>query len=720
MATAGATAIASSSIMDHLNPGLLDLALTINNKQLTLDQNAQAKRKLERRVPELDREVADRPTRLAVQNYVGLFFFRLGQKNKAIECWEQTFDEDTNNLNAMQDLCTGYTCLGDGNRLGELRRELKRVQTRLSQNPEEKRIVYARCRAEQAYASLWDLHTGDSWDGEERKTKNVELYKSAIKVAENNLSTEERAEWCHGTARAFKHLSDVYLNVHKIERYLECLEETIKYLDIALTSDNRFCLMEAWCTMGNVFTECPKVDPKSIPLLVQTKYMAEWEEPALCYENALSYDEGNTWVLACYGKLHSSHGRHEEAVKLLDESIQNSKVVYWNAHQFSAHANINLAEQTCDEDRKKEYLKKAAESNETALKHNPYPFTFLLSAEIHYRLSNCAKTEEERKRKFRKALAQYFEAFQLQNGHCISDIHFKYGKCLLDCDRSSAIERFMQAFSTSPDEKFRHDIAKNYLLENMFLEYKAQGHALTLEIFATWVMCASTKLSNVFAIVARFATEGKFQNEVLDIMEYIVDKLCHLEGAHSILDIGFQELQQVTYSDSNSQRLRSLQAKYRKRKDVPEFPPVPRCRPQQARHPVFKYDFYVLNAEESASWVKNTLCAKMESEPFSFKGYLLEDTTLGSLEIQSQVQPMEDSAHVLIVLSPSFSSSCALLLGLSCKRKDPEQMAVLLRDDTSVPKVMSSLKTLDFREPLSSVVWFDLQKFLLRKTPGIK
>ena len=538
-----------SGIMDSITPGLLDLHLTMNNRKLSCDQTQQARRKLDRRLPLLEREYVGRSSRHAVRNYVGLVCFRTGEKDKAIQYWEHTSNDDPSNLNAMQDLSTGYAKLGDHKKSDEWQKRLEDVKARLSRSPEEERRANTRCLAEQAYTSCWDIHT-DTWNGVDRMTRKVELYKSALDYAGDSISKEEREEWCLGIGQAYERLSHMHFrrgDDHYV-KYLECTDEAVRYLDMSLTSDNVFCRVEAWGVMGNALTRDRKFIPKFIPQFVKTKYKAHWHKPALCYEEALSLDENNSWILGCYGHLHFRHGWYCEALRILNKSIQNDGESTWFSRDVRAKVCTKLAKETRDKVFKKQFLDKAKEDAAIAGKKNPNPRTFSSMGEINHGLSICAETEEETDLWSLKALGQFSESFEVQNGLSISDAHFKRAQCLLKRDRWSAIQALKMAYSTCRSEGFRHNLTEKYIFPSFLCEYRSQNRPENLRAeLATWVMDASSKSSNAFATVARFAADKWYPSEVLDVMEYIVDNVHHLEGAQSIIESGFQELRQTKY-----------------------------------------------------------------------------------------------------------------------------------------------------------------------------
>ena len=79
-------------------PGLLDLPLAINNPHLTQNEYSEAKGRIERRLPLLDRDYAERPIRHAVRNFTATLYYCTDKKHKAIEFWEKVVREDPTNL----------------------------------------------------------------------------------------------------------------------------------------------------------------------------------------------------------------------------------------------------------------------------------------------------------------------------------------------------------------------------------------------------------------------------------------------------------------------------------------------------------------------------------------------------------------------------------------------------------------------------------------------
>ena len=95
-------------------PGLLNLrTLAINKGRLSVQEvreveaNAQVLQML------LHCEFKERKIQHAAQNVLGLIYYQTNKKEQAIGQWEQTFQEDNSNLNAIYDLIASYESICD-------------------------------------------------------------------------------------------------------------------------------------------------------------------------------------------------------------------------------------------------------------------------------------------------------------------------------------------------------------------------------------------------------------------------------------------------------------------------------------------------------------------------------------------------------------------------------------------------------------------------------
>ncbi|XP_072181852.1 tetratricopeptide repeat protein 22-like [Diadema setosum] len=709
-----------------LAPGLLNCDLTVNSASLTRDQNTQARQKLKRRLPLLQREYRDRPIRHAVRNFIGVLYYRTGKKDKAIECWEETVQEDPTNLNAMDDLATAYHFLKQYKKCEEWKRSLRDVIQKLEDDPDERHMVYARCQAQQAYAALWDIHT-NTWIGHQNMKKKVELYETALQNAGSLISKDEKEDWHVGIGQAYERMAHMYFRAGQKwhDQYLCSMDKAVEHLHFCLTfADHPLHKMEAWGVMGNALTRDKRFHPSSVPSFIAAHYLAEWKDPSLCYERALELDPTNPWIKGCYGNLHLKYGRYDDALNILNESIKkNPTSDSWFAYDRRAHVYHCLAKKTDDPNLKKEYLQKAKQDSSRAGNFNPNPRTLSACGEINHSLVPTRTTDDKKKSTYTKALAMIAESFEIQDGQSVGDAHFKLGKCLLEQDRWSAIQSFKLAFSTSPyDNDFHRNLASRYILPSMLDEYKSQGTPNNLRAeMAFWVTETESQheAAEVFSILAKLARKREYQKEVLDIMEYLVNKPSNHQDTDDLIQRGLETLKETRYQWSNYQRLRELQRRHRRgvNKAQPDSPLPDHNAPQTAKNSDHTYDFFIITADADTLWVQYKLLPALECPLYSLKGYFaMRDISLGRPALEHLTQAIQDSAHVLIVLTPALFSDRTNrhLIEIALKEKDRRKVAILLLQDTGIPRNIIHLEKFNFcGTDFKTAHWFNLAKFLL-------
>ena len=711
-------------------PGLLGLPLAINNPHLTKNEHGEAEGRIERKLPLLDRDYAERPIRHAVRNFIAMLYYCTDKKHKAIEFWEMVVREDPKNLNAMKDLSTAYSRLRDKNKSAEWRSRLATLKQKIS--GDEETMVNARCLAEQAYAFCWDIQTNVTKSVETMK-KNVERYKLALQHAGNLISKEEKEDWYLGIGQAYERLAHVHFRSPtkrknlKYTEYLQCIDKAGIYLHFCLTSsDNKLHTTEAWVVMGNALTRPKTFKPEFIPDFLQENYREEWHDPTLCYVKALSLDPDNAWILGRCGHQYFLTQRYQDAITVLDKSIGiDESVSNWFAYEVRSKVYNALSRKESNPDIKRQYLLKAEKDAEFSESHTVRTWSQQTQGEIAHSLSRCSVSSEEESHYTRKALDMFSRSFEIQTSSTVCDVHLKHGRFLLDQDRWSAIQSFKMAYSTSTSTDFSKMIAKLHLLPSMLYEYKSQGHPENLRAdLAFWILDANASSElDLFAVLAKFVPKRENQTAIVEVMEYMVDNRLN-QDADRMITNGFETLLKVRYMKSNFNKLRALQRKHRANMAAQPHITAPSQRvnhtfksPATARNPSCRYDFYIISAENSKCWVIYSLLPAMGCDFFSLKGYFSsENTPLGVSPLQSQEEPIKESAYILIILTKAFleSTECEHLFEMACIVKESAQMALLVHDEVQIPVKMGGLKPFYFHCSVSEYQWFELAKFLLR------
>ncbi|XP_041458665.1 uncharacterized protein LOC121410561 [Lytechinus variegatus] len=716
--------------LDNLTPGLLDLPLAFNKGDLTGNQEAQAKRKLNRRIPLITRELKDRPIRHGNRNYVGMLHYRLQEKDKAIICWEKTVEEDPTNLNAIKDLCTAYAKLGDHNESSKWHTHLEDIQSKLSGNPDEEKLVKARCRFEQAFATCWDLHTQTWTKGIMPMEQTVKKLRAALEYAGSVISQDEKEDWCLAIGQAYERLSHRHKRNNNIPQYIYSIDMAAKYLHFSISSSKHTLhRVEAWGVLGNALKYNPTDTRTSIPRFIRNKYKKYWYEPSLCYDQALYLDPGNAWVLGNYGHLLYMQREYPAAIKKLNESImKDPSPSSWFSYDTLSKVYKEIARNTDDKCQKESYQRLAIENSQKADSFNPNPRTKSHRGEIAFDMAKSSSTDQEKKCYSLQALGHFTESFEIQDGMDISDAHFKQGKCLLDRDRWSAVQSFKMAISTSCRSTYQESIVSKYLLPNYLDHYKAEQKPKNLLAeLAFWITDACVQQQSatiIFENLGKLARR-KFQNEILDVMEYIVLKQPTVNSVSGMITAGFIILRKTSFKRENYKRLQNLESQHNSRMhssisvcpstSLPDHVP-----PEKAQNPNCEYDFYVITPSEWTRWVQYSLLAGMECDFYSLKGYYQErDTPIGKMRLKSQAEAIKMSAYILIIHSESFSDhrECQHLFGIACQAKPASRMALLKLDNTAIAQHMAHIEQIfDFSGYQTTSRWFDLAKFLMPRS----
>ena len=225
---------------------------------------------------------------------------------------------------------------------------------------------------------------------------------------------------------------------------------------------------------------------------------------------------------------------------------------------------------------------------------------------------------------------------------------------------------------------------------------------------------------DVFGVLAPFASQFEYQDEVVQVIAYMVENHMN-QNADAIIALGFETLLKMRYRKFNYEKLcglrrrhstnmatqsQSSQAVHHKFKS-----------PATPRNPNCQYDFYVISAATSENWVIYSLLPALGCDYFALRGYFKsEDTPLGVPSLSSQETPILRSAYILVILTGEFlrSSECGHLYEIASSVKEPTQMALLVRDDVQIPVTMGALKRFYFHSLGNEYQWIELAKFLLR------
>ncbi|XP_071478464.1 uncharacterized protein [Diadema antillarum] len=730
-------------------PGLLELReLNINKGQITLVEEKFIQRTISDQVYILNRSIHSPQILNAARNVAGLMFYHSYKKDKAIKFWQETVDCDPQNLNALQDLATAYRKLRNNREAIEYERKIKELLEDASDD--DRQLMMARCQLEQAYAQFWDIHT-ESWSGVDKRKKQVESYEAGLDFAGKLYDEErhhlEKRDWLLYTAQAHERLSHAFFRMGDHTNHLKAIGAAIEILHAVRQKCERndVFLAEVWYVMGNTLAKNEgslQSDDVTLPKIVAKKYGKEWNDPSLCYVNALKLDCDNVWILGRLGVHWFKKEQYDEAVIFLTKSIEaadkhgednHMKKSCWNALCHRAKINIKKAKAQRPPTGESYYLLwQAMQDSSRAAEYNFSPMTLAVDGEAHHLLARHPHTSHKDAEELRNtALQRFYEASVCQDGQSISNTHLKWAECLMDKqDLTAATDSYKVAFETAHDTSgsFKAYIASQLLramLQNFTNEKDPEYRYLLLKEL---VFC--------FTHIYRHCQPTRFEFErllwknasaVLDVMEYLVCKTplpsdemylykkmiqpALKEFSKMLKKPEFKEkLQQLNvFTDFKSRLENLIQGNERNINNCPMSGPKspevvsPKDHHQPPDHPLaegVKYDFCVIYDTGNFTvegWVEFFLLSGLECPFYGLKGcFEKRDFKMGALKLNGAWTPaLTQSAYILIVLTHNMNRISTLLSEMS-QEIEGKEIIVIQREATAVPVPLRICRKFDF------------------------
>ena len=393
-------------------PGLLNLrTLAINKGRLSVQEvreveaNAQVLQML------LHCEFKERKIQHAAQNVLGLIYYQTNKKEQAIGQWEQTFQEDNSNLNAIYDLIASYESICDTRNI-EKYKQAKMCAENFEQGSRDEAVVYARCQIEQALALFHDLQIA-SFDSCDIRSEQVAAFKKALTLGENLISDEEKRDWFFLTGCAYEKLSHtVFRKTGNSKKTLGPVREGFLYLKRSLEmSELPIHQAQVWCVIGSTFTRSWR-DNLLQPLIQELSdeypnMKQELQSVKGCYNKAfqLASDTNVTiWILAKYGEYFLKKRCLEEALEKLSESIAAAeslpdghpgKEACRKAYVNRATTYKYMAREPNHRHYAVDLLDKASVDALKGVEITPNNQSFSIAAEVFYRLARYKDNQTE-------------------------------------------------------------------------------------------------------------------------------------------------------------------------------------------------------------------------------------------------------------------------------------------------------------------------------------
>ncbi|XP_030855931.1 uncharacterized protein LOC115929930 [Strongylocentrotus purpuratus] len=713
----------ASAELDLPNPGLLTFRkLAINKGQITRVEEKTMKSTIQTQDDILDSKIYSEQFCNAARNVKGVMLYHSKKKGEAIKVWEETLASDKTNLNALKDITLAYQKLGYNPEVQKYEAQLR--NTIRDARPDEKRMMFARCQAEQGYALFQDLRT-QSWKGIDLRQEQVNCYEAALKMAEGLIGQKEKRDWLLYTGKAYEKLCHVSYRASRDDLYMDSIGKAIEILHEALQMSDKNALYQAeiWLTIGTMFDRDMRCVAFDIPQLVEQCYKECWEDPMICFKKALEFNpdnHNNLWLLGRIGICLYKQQNYDGALKWLNQCIHATDKLppedpqrnsSWNALYHRAKIYIKEAKRYGTQRKPAQshsFLEKAQLDANRALELRQSPMNIALAGEVNHMLAKNRLTPQKEVDHLRNiALNRFYEASVTQDGSTSSDVHLKRAECLQDGeDLQSAIESFKIAFDTiGTGADFRDSLASK-LLNAMLQYYKGSPQHLFGEV-AFWFIYTHKSWQAPQKYIKMLYVE--YATEILDILEY---SSRHVSDESTTVQNMVESFKQVMHErnigDENFKiRLSNLGEKRdlslsQRQEPVPtaiQEDDIPNVHPLTSG---VDFDFYILhdgNNPEIKGWIRYALLKGLEWKFYALKGYYHQrDSRFGAFPYESEAEAMEKSAKILIVLSHGFDGNKNLTTEIAqgLHAKNTENVILLQREQVEVPTKLRCYKKFDF------------------------
>ncbi|XP_072043626.1 uncharacterized protein [Amphiura filiformis] len=519
-----------TSTMSSANPdpGLLTLTdLTINKGNLTEEDRRQAKYKLEQLKCYLEFS-QQRPHKYALQNMIAALHYRLQEEDEATEVLEEARKNDPSNLNVLHDLAFIYD--KDYRKDDALECE-KMLKSQIDQiQSVEGQLVYARCLAGKGLAWAFDLHPETK--GTTRLDNSITFYNQALNIAGGEIDAKEKEDWTYYLAMGYV----LQNNIGKIKeddkdgnRYKANLEKVMGSLESNLKSDDAQRKSDAWCLLGNVFSQKPK-SLETIPPIVNTNdFRMYWRCPERCYQQSLEFNDKNCITLTQLARFHYDNNKFDEALQLLERSLKLKSGItnMWALHMRAQVLRIKFNKQERNQKSgggsypDQSLLENAKEDLLLCTEYNPYVLDMIHMAEVCHKLSWNQETSTVEKRKLKEALRWCTRAESCQDGAERPELHQQRALILQDLgDHENAVKCFMQAMDCeNPGTKYNGNFI--YMFNGMLARYhntKEKPQHMLKEL-AYWLDGGMEKYKNTKIKVGIFVRS--YPEELFSIAEVL-------------------------------------------------------------------------------------------------------------------------------------------------------------------------------------------------------
>ncbi|XP_077979492.1 uncharacterized protein LOC144434853 [Glandiceps talaboti] len=415
---------------------------------------------------------------------------------------EKVLEIDPYNLNALADL-------HQINAISHLTEEAKENEKKFSEKVNDK-ALQAKSIAEKAYAVAYDVHMHTR--KYERYSESNKLYEEALKLAESSSSsTNEDGEsteleivvWYYVMGENYKRIYNIMTETECcMDNRIEIYDKATEYFFKALQSSNRKLKRDTWSSVGTLFCKKPKLlKGQKYPTFVGSCDMLKEyyiDKPLDCFEKALE-EHRSMRVKVEYGWQCYRLRKTEKAMTLLSDVIQEDPENPRNWYAYSRRSKINRltyrdslkkASSTANTDSPtipdKSLLNQAKSDSLKCIEMNQSALEYANLAEIYHMLGVDSNGKVVDKSAIKKALKNFVQAEDCQDGVIRPDVHQRRALCLCDNgQRREAIEQFKRAIECENNNtKYVHNFI--YLMQNFFQQYRDHKEEHILRELAFW------------------------------------------------------------------------------------------------------------------------------------------------------------------------------------------------------------------------------------------
>ncbi|XP_072366795.1 tetratricopeptide repeat protein 22 isoform X1 [Scyliorhinus torazame] len=495
--------------MDYI-PGHFHLELNLNFEPLQEERLRRRDAKLKR--DSLQLEAEEGAQRFASRNLLGVFAFHLDECQAAEEIFSSVCREEPGNLNAWANLGYVYDRLQQEARANECVERLSQLMG-LKQGEEQEEggeaetlrpLRAARCLAEHAYASAFDVGLQSEEDHAEKLSTAIGLYDKALLYGKDKVTSEEKRSWYFTMVTMFIRLDGMLMNKDPSAcKRLKYFNRSLLLLREVLKSDSAQYRALALCYLGMMLERADSFP--NIPMAVHDCGYSG-TDPLDCYGQAIETAKTDLFTLNRLAKVFHFLGKQDMAVGICNMALNILQDPGTNWQAYSTRAKIYIKLYTRGLERVKmgqsgvpdrQLLTKAKADLDLILSVCPCLKTYLDMGQVCYYMGVDAVQELQLvdESALNNALVFFAKAMEYELGDTLPEIQLLRGKCLqAKGEENNAVECFKQAIELDDvgsqfSETFRCLIES---LLSLFIQGKSSEEMVINEV-EIWVEKAESK-----------------------------------------------------------------------------------------------------------------------------------------------------------------------------------------------------------------------------------